>query len=193
MLNDELPSPDREPRPHPNAGFQKFATVVVIGIGTLVPSVLFLAPTIEEGRAEARYMMDRVQCRKLTLALQAQPSQARLVGRKTVRQLDDQSIVVELVEDDHWGTPYQAVLKGPEHRVIRVFGCGIDQASESAGLDFDDMSLDLKETYLDRVRHQRRRQWLITLAVWLVSWSIFSGFRLSHDRRRVSLETRPST
>ena len=191
MSNAEpAPPPEKQPR-HPNAGFQAFATVVVLGIGSLVLSVLFLAPSVEESRDEYRYSQVRHDCRQLTSELQAQPPLDRLGGRKEVQRLDDQTVVVELAKLDTWGTPYRVVLYGPEYQVVRVFSCGLDQSSHSAGLDYDDMSLDLAETYLDRVPHHRKRQWFITLAGWLATWAFFSWGWMIRDRRGRSHEARP--
>ncbi len=173
MSNAEPPPPTEKRHRHPNAGFQTFATVVVIGIGSLVPAVLFLAPNVDQGRDEARYSQVRHDCRQLTSELQAESPLDRLGGRKEVQRLDDQTVVVELAKVDTWGTPYRVVFKGPEYQVVRVFSCGLDQASQSAGLDFDDMSIDMAETYLDRVRRQQKRQWFITLAGWLATWAFF--------------------
>ncbi len=184
------PPPEKQPR-HPNAGFQTFATVVVIGIGALVLSVFFLAPSIEQSRNEARYSQVRHDCLQLTSELQAEPPLDRLNGRKVVERLDAQTVVVELAKIDTWDTPYRVVLHGPEYQVVRVFSCGLDQASHSAGLDFDDMSLDLAETYLDRVRQHRRWQWIITLAGWLATWAFFGWGWMIRDRRGRSHEARP--
>ncbi len=183
MSNVE-PAPSSEKRQrHPNAAFQTFATVIVIGIGSLVLCVLFLAPHVEPAREEIRYSQARYDCRQLTSELQAESPLVRIGGRKEVQRLDGQTVVIELAKTDTWDTPYRVVLNGPEYQVVRVFSCGQDQVSLSAGLDFDDMSLDLAETYLDRVRHQRRQQWFITLAAWLTTWAFFGWLWMVRDRR----------
>ena len=191
MSNAESSPPPENQKRHPNAAFQTFATVIVIGVGASVLCVLFLAPHVEPAREEIRYSQVRHDCRQLTSELQAQPPLDRLQGRKEVQRLDDQTVVVELAQLDTWGTPYRVVLHGPEYQVVRVFSCGQDQASQSAGLDFDDMSLDLAETYLDRVRQQRRRQWFTTLAGWLATWAFISWGWMVRNRRGSSLDTPP--
>ena len=182
MSHAESPSSRTEDESHPpGAGCRAVATVLVIGIGTL-PVFMLLAPNIEEARTEARYRHDQHICRQLTSDLLAVQPMDRAQGKHVVQHLADQSLVVDLAQIDTWGTPYRAVLKGPEQQVVRVFSCGVDQVSHSAGLDFDDMSPDLAETYLDRVRQQRRRQWIIAFVVWfatgaLIRWRLIVRHR----------------
>ncbi len=182
MSKAESPTPRVMQNRHPNAAFRTFATVIVIGIGTFVPSALFLAPNLEQDRTEARYCQDRHVCRQLTLELQEQSPLDRVRGRQTVQRLDELTTVVELENIDTWGTPYRAVFKGADFQIVRVFSCGVDQVSTSAGLDFDDMSQGLAETYLDRAHQQRQRQWLIALAAWIATWALFSGGALAYER-----------
>jgi len=122
------------------------------------PVVLLLAPNVEEGRTEARYRQARADCVRLTEELQGRsPQEWGTLSPERVVTLD---------KNDPFGQPYLAQIDPNSSLLVRVFSRGPDGESNSAGLDPDDMSLDLPWTQLDQIRQRRRIEWWTAFGSW---------------------------
>lgn len=148
------------------------ATLILAGLGTLVLSFIFLCPVLEETREESRCSYFKHPCRAALAEIESVPPQSRTVKWPVVGHILPDTRVIELRIADHKGIPVRAALSGNDFQVVRVFVPRNVDAAVTDGRD--DYTLEFMQSYLIKVKAQRRREWITMLAVWFVAWALLA-------------------